>query len=388
MNIAIVLQAIVSVLWLVVVGLIVLAVVRATRGAKVGAISTTILVLAVVAAIITSVSAGLVFIQPEERGVVISAVAPGGYRTQALQPGLNWIIPFLENVETYSIARQTYTMSIAHQEGQIQGDDSISARTADGQEVKIDASVIYAVDPEQVIQVHIEWQRRYGDELVRPLSRGVIRDAVSQYGVEEVYSSRRAEMSEQIRRTMGERMQENGLVLVDFILRNITFSPEYAASVEQKQIAEQEAEQAKFVVERRKQEAEQARQVAQGQADATVIEAQGRADARIIEAKAESESLQVLSTAVADNPDLIQYLYINKINPSIQTMLLPSEASITSTPCPMWGRQLLWLPSRPRNPLRRRPPCLPRSRRQRLDLRKGPHRIPHPSAPSASRMAH
>ena len=337
MNIAIVLQAIVSVLWLVVVGLIVLAVVRATRGAKVGAISTTILVLAVVAAIITSVSAGLVFIQPEERGVVISAVAPGGYRTQALQPGLNWIIPFLENVETYSIARQTYTMSIAHQEGQIQGDDSISARTADGQEVKIDASVIYAVDPEQVIQVHIEWQRRYGDELVRPLSRGVIRDAVSQYGVEEVYSSRRAEMSEQIRRTMGERMQENGLVLVDFILRNITFSPEYAASVEQKQIAEQEAEQAKFVVERRKQEAEQARQVAQGQADATVIEAQGRADARIIEAKAESESLQVLSTAVADNPDLIQYLYINKINPSIQTMLLPSEGINYFYPLPDMG---------------------------------------------------
>jgi hypothetical protein len=196
MNIAIALQAIVSVMWLIVIGLIVLAVVRATRGAKVGAISTTILVLAIVAAIITSISAGLVFIQPEERGVVISAVAPDGYRTQALQPGLNWIIPFLENVETYSIARQTYTMSIAQQEGQIQGDDSIAARTADGQEVKIDASVIYAVDPAQVIHLHIEWQRRYGEELVRPLSRGVIRDAVSQYGVEEVYSSRRAEMSE------------------------------------------------------------------------------------------------------------------------------------------------------------------------------------------------
>jgi regulator of protease activity HflC (stomatin/prohibitin superfamily) len=57
------------------------------------------------------------------------------------------------------------------------------------------------------------------------------------------------------------------------VLRNIRFSDEYAAAVEQKQIAEQQAEQARFVVESKKQEAEQARQIAQGQADAAVIAA-------------------------------------------------------------------------------------------------------------------
>ncbi len=50
----------------------------------------------------------------------------------------------------------------------------------------------------------------------------------------------------------------------DFVLRNIAFSPEYAASVEQKQIAEQLAQQAAFVVQQRKQEAEQARKTARG----------------------------------------------------------------------------------------------------------------------------
>ena len=63
---------------------------------------------------------------------------------------------------------------------------------------------------------------------------------------------------------MTEKLAANGLIMYDFILRNITFSPEYAASVEQKQIAEQLAQQAKFVVEQRKQEAEQARQVCPG----------------------------------------------------------------------------------------------------------------------------
>jgi len=94
----------------------------------------------------------LVFIQPEERGVVISAVAPKSYRETACSPVLRWIIPFFENVRLYPISRQTYTMSIAPSEGQVQGDDSIAARTADGQEVLIDLIRDYAVDPDKVIR--------------------------------------------------------------------------------------------------------------------------------------------------------------------------------------------------------------------------------------------
>jgi regulator of protease activity HflC (stomatin/prohibitin superfamily) len=121
------------------------------------------------------------------------------------------------------------------------------------------------------VQVHIDWQDRYANDLVRPLARGVIRDVVSQFGVEEVYSTQRTDMTQQIEDEMKIRLADNGLTLVDFILRNITFSDEYAASVEQKQIAEQQAKQAFFVVEQRKQEAEQARQVAQGLADSVII---------------------------------------------------------------------------------------------------------------------
>ncbi len=326
MNVATAFSALATIVWLIFVGLIVLAVVRSARGQKIGAVSTSILVVGITGLVLTTLSAGLVFIQPEERGVVISAVAPEGYREQALQPGLNWILPFLENVVRYNISRQTYTMSIAPSEGAQIGDDSILARSSDGQEVSIDASVIFSVDPEKVVQIHIEWQERFTSELVRPVARGVIRDAIAQYRVEEVYSSKRAEMTDQIREAMSEKLAENGLILSDFVLRNITFSPEFAASVEQKQIAEQLAQQAKFVVEQRKQEAEQARQVAQGQADAAVIQSQGQAEARIIQADAEAQALQVISTSVADNPDLLQYLYIVKINPAIQVMLLPNNA--------------------------------------------------------------
>lgn len=326
MNVAIVIQTLASLTWIFVIGAIVLAVVRASRGRDIKGAVTLILVGVLLALILSSAAAGIVFIQPEERGVVISALHPSGYREQALQPGLRWIIPFFESVVRYKISRQTYTMSIATSEGQLEGDDSISARTSDGQEVKVDASVIYAIDPAQVVKVHIEWQGRYTNELVRPLARGIIRDAVSQYGVEEVITTKRQEMTELIRDTLAQKLADNGLLLVEFILRNITFSPEYAASVEQKQIAEQQALQARFVVEQKRQEAEQARQVAQGAADAAVIRAKGEAESRIIQAEAEAKALEVIAQALKDKPELLTYQYITKLAPGIQVMLVPSNA--------------------------------------------------------------
>lgn len=325
MNVTVVLNLLGVVIWLLFGGLIFLAVTRAARQRPIKGIGMIILAAGVAGAVVSLLSAGLVFIQPEERGVVISAANPNGYREAALQPGLNWIIPFFENVRTYRISRQTYTMSIASGEGQVQGDDSVTARTSDGQEIYIDASVIYSIDPAQVVKVHIEWQDRYSDELVRPQARGIVREVISQYGVQDVITNKRVAITQEINDTMRRKLGENGLLLEEFIVRNITFSKDYAASVEQKQIAEQQAQQARLTVERKKQEAEQARQEAQGRADAAVIEAKGNATARLAQAEAEAKALNLLATALQDNPELLQYSFITRIGPGVQTIFLPNN---------------------------------------------------------------
>lgn len=326
MQITILVSALAGFSWLLVVAFLVLTVLRARQGKKTRGTVTGVVVAIVAAVLLNTLSAGLVFIQPQERGVVISAIEPKGYREDVLQPGLRWVIPYAENVKTYSISKNTYTMSIAHQEGEIQGDDSIAARTADGQEVYIDASIIFSLDPADVLEVHIIWQDRYVDGLVRPTVRGVIRDAVSQFRVNEVYSTRRDELKTEIEQDLIQAMDENGLLLSDFVLRNITFTPEYAASIEQKQIAEQRAQEAEYIVEQRKQEAEQARQVAEGVKDAAIIEAEGEAQSQIIRAEAEAEALELIAEALASNPDLLQYRYIEKLAPGIQVMLVPNNA--------------------------------------------------------------
>jgi regulator of protease activity HflC (stomatin/prohibitin superfamily) len=325
MNIASLLSGIAILAWLGAGAALVLTLTRAARGQALRNGGIIILAAVLIAVLATSVSAGLVFLQPEERGVVISALQAGGVRQAALDPGLHWILPFAEYVIRYPISKQTYTMSIASSEGSRIGDDSVAARTADGQEIFVDASVIFAVDPARVINVHIAWQGRYAEELVRPQSRGIIRDVVSQYGVDAIVSAKREEMTARITETLRNKLAENGILMDAFILRNITFSQEYAASVEQKQIAEQLAKQAAFVVEQRRQEAEQARQTAQGSADAVVITAKGDAEARLINAEAEAKALKLIAEALANNPDLITYQYVIRLSPTITTMLVPTS---------------------------------------------------------------
>ncbi len=336
MNLVAVVKSFAAFSWFALIGVAVYIVVRATRDRPTKRAGLIISSLAVIVLVFNVVAAGLVFVEPTERGVVVSALGEGGVRQEALQPGLNWVVPFFDRVVKYSISRQNYTMSIAHQEGDRQGDDSIEARTSDGQLVKVDASLIFAIDPTKVVEVHIDWQNTYLDGLIRTIARGVIRDGVSQYNIEEVYSTKRQDLTDQINVDMKERLEREGFVLVDFVLRNIAFSDEYSASVEQKQIAEQQAQQAAFVVEQRRQEAEQARQEAQGQADAAVIRAQGEAqsvviaadaaaEARLIQAEAEAAALELLGEALAANPDVIQLQYVEKLSPNISVMLLPSD---------------------------------------------------------------
>jgi regulator of protease activity HflC (stomatin/prohibitin superfamily) len=276
------------------------------------------LILLALAIGITLIYRSVIFVEPQQVGVVISLVAPDGYRDRPLRSGLRFLVPLAEEVKRYPIYWQTYTMASKPTEGQKPGDDSILARTADGQEVSLDSSVIFQVDTEEVIRLHIEWQGRYIEDFVRPVVRGLVRTQVSQYTVDEVNSSKRLDLERDLDDQVRAVFQGKGLILDRFILRNIAFSPEYAAAVEQKQIALQGKIQAEY-------QAEQVRRLAQGEADATRTRAQGEAEAVRTKAAAQADALTLIAQALARNKDLLTYQYIEKLSPAIRVMLVPSN---------------------------------------------------------------
>lgn len=252
----------------------------------------------------------LVFVLPQQVGIIVSIVSPGGIRPQPIRSGLHWIIPFLETDVKYPTYWQTYTMSSTPGEGNRLADDSIRSRTSDGQEVKLDCSVIYKVDEEQAVSIHVDWQERYAEEFVRPVVRAIVRRQVSQFTAREVNSAKRADLESALGRILAQEFGDKGLVLDQFLLRDIAFTPLYAGAVENKQVALEGQEQTEY-------EAQQMRNLADGRADAVEIEA-----------KAKANALNLIGLALSENRDLLTYEYVQKLSPNIRVMLVPNTSPL------------------------------------------------------------
>lgn len=75
-------------------------------------------------------------------------------------------------------------------------------------------------------------------------------------------------MSLLVRRELVERAKDFNIILDDVSITELSFGKEYTAAVEAKQVAQQEAQRAAFVVERAKQERQQKIVQAEGEAEA------------------------------------------------------------------------------------------------------------------------
>ncbi len=316
MVIATLLGGLATLFWLGLIAYIAYVLVQRSRG-RPARISITLVILFLVAATVTStMGAGVVVIQPGEVGVVFNAIS--GTRSTPLKPGINFIIPYIDQVYRFSTREQVYTMSIIREEGDIKGDDSLWSPTSEGLQVGVDSSTRYRINPDKaayILEHFRDGLENVNEVLVRPAIRSMVRLHVSQYTVTEIYGPKRGEIQTKIEADIRGRFQGEGLDLLSFDIRNINFTDDYANSIEQKQIAQQEAERMKFVLEREEKEAQRKK-----------IEAEGFKSAAIIKAEGDAESLRLISEALAANPSLLTYRYIEKLAPNIQVMMLPSGA--------------------------------------------------------------
>jgi regulator of protease activity HflC (stomatin/prohibitin superfamily) len=278
-------------------------------------------------------SSGLVEVGPTQIAVVFQQLGGNAATkslTDPLGPGVHIVIPIVNQVTIYSTEGRTYTMSKVSDEGQHLGDDAISARTSDGQQVDVDLSIQYAIDPAQVNQLHLLWQNRYESDFVRPTTRTAVYDATVAYTGADIYGAKRTDLQKQLFNDLKPRFTANGLVLRDVQLRQITFSDDFVKAVDAKKVAEQQALQAD-------QEAIRARTLAKGQADAAVTKAQGDADASVAKAKGDAQAIELRAAAdakalalineqLSKNPLLLQWRYIEKLAGDVRLVLLPSNS--------------------------------------------------------------
>ncbi|MFZ4816824.1 MAG: SPFH domain-containing protein [Phototrophicaceae bacterium] len=278
------------------------------------------------------ISQGVVVVRPTERAVVFRTLS--GELTTPRGPGTSIIVPVFEEAIIYSTGVDNYTMSATPNEGDVLGDDAVTARTEDGQEVSLDITILFRVDGsgESINHLHTSWydvnraRPNYRDGFVRPTVRALTRDVTSRFTANEIYGVGRDDMVEQMQADITARFADEGLLVEDLLLRNVTFSDQFTNAIELAQVAEQETRRAEIEVRRREQEAEQARVQATGLRDAAITTAQGESEAIVLRAQAEAEALRLVSEAIADNPALIPYLYVQNLSDNINIALVPANS--------------------------------------------------------------
>lgn len=243
-----------------------------------------------------------IVIDPGEKAVIFNK-ATGTLRVTPNE-GFYFLVPLIEEPTVYDMKARTYTMSIAQLEGEIKGDDSLQALTADGQIVLLDISVRYHPDPENLDKLHRRIGVDFVNKVIRPQVRSTVRMIVAEYPMLDVYSGKRTLIQAEMETKLRASFVRNYITLEEALLRNVQFSREFQQAIENKQIAQQEAQRMKYVLER--QELEKKR--------------------KIIEAEGEAESLRLKGRALAENPALVQYEYVKMLAPNIQAIVADQNA--------------------------------------------------------------
>ena len=191
-------------------------------------------------------------------------------------------------------------MSSVTGEGKREGiDDSMWSPTQEGLQVGIDLTVWHHVDPLKVANIHQKIGPDYEEKIIRPAVRSVIRLVISEYPVMDVYSSKRAAIQDEINVKIKQLLEKDGFIIDEVVLRDVRFTEEFTKAIEAKQVAQQAAEQMKYTLEKEQKEAER-----------KVIEATGRANA-----------IEVINRALAQNPNYIKYLYVDKLSDKVSVIV-------------------------------------------------------------------
>jgi regulator of protease activity HflC (stomatin/prohibitin superfamily) len=271
-----------------------------------------------------------------ERAVIFNRFT--GIEKRQLESGFNFLIPFVQKPIHYDVRNQTYTMSGITSEGQKIGDDSIQALTSDGQPVGLELSVIYRIDDQNVWRLHEEIGQNFVEKILRPSIRETIRTVVSRYSVIELFSSNwidiartrgfsmddapdvgepvgRELVQQDMEITLKEKLYSKYIIIDTVLLRNVRFSDEYRQAIERKQIAQQEAERMKYVLEKAAKEKEE-----------KVIIAEGDKQAAIIRAEGEAQAIKLKGESLKQNPAVINYEYVQQISPNIKTIITDGKS--------------------------------------------------------------
>ncbi len=149
--------------------------------------------------------------------------------------------------------------------------EAMSVLSSNGLDIKLDASVLYEPDVSNLGKLHNEKGENYLNRVLQPAIRSAARSVVGRYTPEQLYSSKRDAIQEEIFQETEKIVKDQYINLKSILIRDVTLPSTIKQAIERKLKQEQESLEYEFRLVTAQKEAEKVRIEAQGKADANRI---------------------------------------------------------------------------------------------------------------------
>lgn len=202
------------------------------------------------------------------RAVVYSRL--NGVRETVYNEGLHFKIPWVERPIIFDIRTRPHQMQ------------SLTG-TKDLQMVNITLRVLSRPNIPHLEKIYTQLGLDYNERVLPSIVNEVLKQVIARYTAAQLLTMRE-QVSATVRANLLERSSEFHIALEDVSIVDLTFGAEFMNAVEAKQVAQQDAERAKFIVQEAKQ-----------QKRSTIIRATG-----------EARSIKLIGESIDQNPAYIE----------------------------------------------------------------------------------
>ena len=196
-------------------------------------------------------------IDPGEKGVKFKRFSGGIDKDMIYDQGFKVVMPW-DNMIVYDVRTK-------------ESDDKMEVLSKNGLTIAVELSYRYMPESSKIGYLHDEIGLDYLNQIIKPEIRSATREVIGKYLPEELYSTKREAIQEEIFERTREGVGKKYIILDKVLIREVALPAKLKQAIEQKLEEEQLAFQFDFKLDRERKEAER-----------KIIEAQAKADANKI----------------------------------------------------------------------------------------------------------
>ena len=181
----------------------------------------------------------VVIVQPGHMGVVYNRY--GGLDERAkLTEGINFVLPWFQRANVYNVRVRSQVVNT-------------SSGSKDLQMVQISLRVLFKPDQSKLSTIYRFLGKDYDQRVLPSIVNEIVKSVVARYNASDLIQKREV-VSQTVKNLLQQRARDFNIIVDDVAISHLAFSKDYTSAVEAKQVAQQDAERSKYVVEKALQE--------------------------------------------------------------------------------------------------------------------------------------